>query len=126
MKNSLTLFGLVAFCIGLLAFRPLAWVPVTLDSRVSVLLPAQPQEASMPAPTKMLYVRDTAGIYIVTTTPLGVDFQGSERKTYYDSVIAGTLEGSKGQLEGGKLEGRSTFKIENYDGIGVVQLRWTV
>lgn len=117
MKNSLTLFGLLALCIGLLAFRPLAWVPVILDSRVSVLLPSQPQEAPMPAPAKVLFVRDTVGTYIVTTTPLGVDFQGSERKTYYDSVIKGTLDGSNGKLEGGKLEGRSTFKVGNYDGI---------
>lgn len=117
MKNSLTLFGLLALCIGLLAFRPLAWVPVTLDSRVSVMLPTQPQEAPMPAPTKVLFVRDTVGTYIVTTTPLGADFQGDERKTYYDSVIAGTLEGSNEKLGGGKLEGRSTFKVGNYDGI---------
>jgi hypothetical protein len=112
MKNSLTLFSLIAFCFGLLAFRPLAWVPVTLDSRVSVLMPAQPQEAPMPAPNKALYVKDTVGVYIIAISPLGVDFQGDERKTYYDSAIEGVLEGSKG-----KVESRSTFKIGNYDGI---------
>lgn len=112
MKNSFTLFGLLAFCFGLLAFRPFAWVPVQIDSRVSVLLPSQPQEASMPAPNKMLFVKDAAGVYIITTSPLEDDFQGSDRKTYYDAVIKGVLESTKG-----KLEGRSTFKAGNYDGI---------
>jgi hypothetical protein len=112
MKNNLTLFWLTVFCVGLLAFRPLAWVPISLDNRVSVLLPSQPQEATMPAPVKMLYVKDTVGTYIVMTTPLGKDFQGDERKTYYDSVITGMLEGSKG-----KVEGRSSFKVGSYDGI---------
>jgi hypothetical protein len=112
MKNSYTLFWLTVFCIGLLAFRPLAWVPISLDNRVSVLLPSQPQEATMPAPSKMLFVKDTAGTYIILTSPLGEDFQGAERKTYYDSVITGMLEGSKG-----KLEGRSAFKVGSYDGI---------
>lgn len=117
MKNSLTLFGLLAFCFGLLAFQPFAWVPVQLDSRVSVLLPSQPQEAPMPAPAKVLFVRDEAGTYIVTTSPLGEDFQGADRKTYYDSVVEGALEGSKGKLGGGKMESRSTFKVGDYDGI---------
>jgi hypothetical protein len=112
MKNTITLVWLLAFCFGLLAFRPFAWVPVTLDSRVSVLLPSQPQEAPAPAPTKMLFVKDAAGVYLITTSPLGEDFQGADRKTYYDSVIKGVLESSKG-----KLEGRSTFKVGNYDGI---------
>jgi hypothetical protein len=112
MKNSFTLFGLIAFCVGLLSFRLLAWVPISLDNRVSVLLPLQPQEAAMPAPSKMLFVKDTAGTYIVMTAPLGKDFQGDERKTYYDSVITGMMEGSKG-----KLEGRSSFKVGSYDGI---------
>jgi hypothetical protein len=112
MKNSLTLLGLLAFCFGLLAFRPFAWVPVDLDNRVSVSLPSQPQEAATPPPTKTLFVKDTAGVYVIITSPLGKDFQGAERKTYYDSVIEGVLESGKG-----KLEGRSTFKVGNYDGI---------
>lgn len=112
MKNSFTLLGLLAFCFGLLAFRPFAWVPVSLDNRVSVSLPSQPQEAPTPAPTKILYVKEAAGVYMVITTPLGEDFQGADRKTYYDSVIKGVLESGKG-----KLEGRSTFKVGDYDGI---------
>lgn len=112
MKNSLTLFLLLAFCFGLLAFRPSEWVSVSVDSRVSVLLPAPPQEAPMPAPTRVLYVKDTVGIYLIATSPVGVDFQGDARKTYYDSVIEGTRESSKG-----KVESRSTFNVGSYDGI---------
>lgn len=112
MKTFIGLLCLLAICFTLTSFRPSAWVPVSLDSRVSVLFPAAPQEMAAPAPAKVLYVKETAGTYMVVTTPLGKDFQGSERKQYYDSVIEGALESGNG-----KLEGRSTFTIEGYDGI---------
>jgi hypothetical protein len=112
MKNTITLVWLAVLCVGLFAFRPSDWVPISLDSRVSVSLPSQPQEVPTPAPTKMLFVKDAAGVYMIITSPLGEDFQGADRKTYYDSVIKGVLESGKG-----KLESRSTFKVGNYDGI---------
>lgn len=108
-------FWLVALCFSLFAFRPLAWVPISLDSRVSVLLPSQPRETPLPAPAKMLSLKDTVGTYIIVASPLGKDFQGIERQGYYDSVIEGILENGHG-----KLESRSTFSVGSYEGIGFV------
>jgi hypothetical protein len=112
MKNSLTLLLLATLCFGLYAFHPPAWISVSLDGRVSVRTPAVPQETAMPAPAKLLSVKDTTGTYIILTVPLGKDFQGSERKQYYDSVLEGALESGKGQLDS-----RSAFMLGNYDGI---------
>lgn len=107
-----TYLWLAFLCIGLFAFRPLSWVPVELDSRVSVSMPAQPKVAAMPEPVKMLSVKDATGAYVVIATALGKDFQGAERKGYYDSMIESLLEGGKG-----KLLSRSTFTLGNYEGI---------
>lgn len=112
MTNSTTPLWLVALCFGLFAFRSSVWVPVNLDNRVSVRLPSQPQETVVPAPAKMLSVKDAAGTYIIIMSPLGADFQGNDRKQYYDSVVEGALNSGRG-----KLEGRSTFKVGGYDGI---------
>jgi hypothetical protein len=112
MKKSLTLFWLAILCIGLFAFRPSAWLSVSLDSRVSVLLPTAPQETAVPAPAKMLSVKDVTGTYVILTMPLGKDFQGAERKQYYDSVIEGALESGKA-----KLNSRSAFILGGYEGI---------
>jgi hypothetical protein len=111
MKNSITLSWLIALCFGLVAFRPLASVSVSLDERVSVLLPTQPQETAMPAPAKLLSAKDAFGTYIIITSPLEKDFQGAERKQYYDSVIEGALGSGNG-----KLGGRSTFVLGGYEG----------
>jgi hypothetical protein len=112
MKNSFTLSGLLVLCFGLLAFRPFAWVPVSLDNRVSVQLPVQPQETALPAPTRMLTAKDTVGTYIILTSPLGADFQGTRRKEYYDSVVESFLSSGNG-----KLIGRSTFHLGDYEGV---------
>jgi hypothetical protein len=111
MKNSITLSWLIVLCFGLVAFRSLASVSVSLDERVSVLLPTQPQETAMPASAKLLSAKDALGTYIIITSPLGKDFQGAERKQYYDSVIEGALESGNG-----KLVGRSTFVLGGYEG----------
>ncbi|NML65454.1 hypothetical protein HHL22_09580 [Hymenobacter sp. RP-2-7] len=103
---------LAMLCFSLFAFRPSAWVQVNLDNRVSVLLPSQPQAAPMPEPVKVLSAKDTVGTYIVMTSPLGADFQGEQRKQYYDSVVNGVLEQGKG-----KLAGRSTFTLNGYSGV---------
>ncbi|MFD1874259.1 hypothetical protein [Hymenobacter bucti] len=112
MKNSFTLFGLLVFCFALLAFRPFAWVPVSLDNRVSVQLPVQPQETALPAPARMLTAKDAVGTYTIFTSPLGADFQGARRKEYYDSIVESFLSSGNG-----KLVGRSTFQLGGYDGV---------
>lgn len=112
MKTFIALLCLL--CIGFVttSFQPAKWVSFAIDERMSVQLPAQPQEKDMASsPVKMYTTQDSVGTYVVMRTVLGKSFKGSQRTEYYDSLFKGFAESAKGEMIG-----PSVFTVAGFGG----------
>lgn len=117
MQKPSILLYLLVLCSTVTSFRAADWVTFAVDERLSVRLPAQPQQQEMPSPGKIFTTNDANGKYIVHRTKLGPAPSGRERdwyspKKYYDTILNGFGENS-----GGVVLNRSTFTLSGFDGI---------
>jgi hypothetical protein len=110
MQKTYTLFYLLLLCLAVSSFRAADWVSFAINERVSVRLPVQPQESKSSKTGKIIMAQDPTGTYLALTTPLGKDFIGQDRDTYYKSIEDGFLEG------GTKFIAHSTFVVNSYTG----------
>jgi hypothetical protein len=110
MQKTYTLFYLLLLCIALTSCAS-DWVTFAVDERISVRLPAQPQDvkASL-APDKTYMTSDPTGTYIISTATLTQDITGSDRDIYYKGSEEGFTH------NGGKIVERSTFVVDATNG----------
>lgn len=104
---------LIVCCLGLVAFRQSAWLAVSLDNRVSVQLPAQPELSAPTKPEKFIRLKAAGGEFIMFVSPFGPEFQDSQRQQFYDQLVQMLMTYQKDFLQA-----PAPFTVGKYDGIG--------
>ncbi|RPD44995.1 hypothetical protein DNI29_20080 [Hymenobacter sediminis] len=117
MQKRYTLFYLLLLCVAASSFRIADWNSFAVDERLSVRLPAQPQQQEMPSPVKMFTTNDVNGKYVIVRTELGPAPSGKEQDwsspdRYYDAILDGF-----GERSGAVVLNRSTFTLGGFNGI---------